>query len=106
MIKKIVFAVIILLIVGLAVAYFARNMLAEKAVEAGSEYALGVKTDLGSASLAISGGSLELNDFAVENPEGFTAKHFLELHRGSIAVDAGSVFDKQVRIDSLIIDGD
>ena len=105
MIKKIVFFVIVFLIVGLAVAYFARNMLVKKAVEAGSEYALGVKTELGSASLSIGGGSLELNRLEISNPEGFTAENFMSLRRGVFDVDAGSVLDDEVRIDSLIIEG-
>jgi len=105
MLKKIVLFVIVLLIAGLAAAYFARNMLAEKAVEAGSEYALGVKTDLGSASLGIRGGSLELNRLEISNPEGFTAKNFLSLRRGVFDVDAGSVLDDEVRVDSFVIEG-
>jgi hypothetical protein len=105
MFKKIVFSVVVLLIVGLAVAYFVRNMLVEKAVEAGSEYALGVEADLGSASLGIRGGSLELNQLAVSNPEGFTAENFLSLRRGIFDVDAGSVLDDEVRVDSFIIEG-
>jgi hypothetical protein len=105
MFKKIVFSVVVLFIVGLAVAYFVRNMLVEKAVEAGSEYALGVEADLGSASLGIRGGSLELNQLAVSNPEGFTAENFLSLRRGIFDVDAGSVLDDEVRVDSFIIEG-
>jgi len=105
MFKKIALSVVILVIVVLVVAYFVRNMLVEKAVEAGSAYALGVETNLGSASLEISGGSVELNNLAVSNPEGFTTKEFLSLRRGMFAVDAGSVLDKEVKVDSFIIEG-
>jgi uncharacterized protein involved in outer membrane biogenesis len=105
MFKKIALSVFVLLIVGLAVAYFVRNMLVRKAVEAGSTYALGVETDLGSASLEIRGGSLELKNLAVRNPKGFTAENFVSLRRGMFVVDAGSVLDKEVKVDSFIIEG-
>ncbi len=105
MIKKIVFSAIIILIVALVVAYFIRNLLVEKAVEAGSTYALGVETNLGSASLEIGGGSLELSNLAVSNPEGFTTENFLSLRRGMFGVDAGSVLEDEVVIDSFIIEG-
>lgn len=105
MFKKIVLILVVLLIVVLAVAYFVRNMLVEKAVEAGSAYALGVETNLSSASLNIGGGSLALNNLAVSNPEGFTAQNFLSLRRGVIDVDAGSVLEDEVKIDSFIIEG-
>jgi len=105
MFKKIALAVVIILVVALAAAYFIRNMLVEKAVEAGSAYALGVKTDLGSAGLEIRGGSLELNDLAVRNPEGFKADNFLTLRHGMFDVRAGSVLDDEVVVDSFIIEG-
>jgi uncharacterized protein involved in outer membrane biogenesis len=105
MFKKIALSVVFLLIVGLAVAYFIRNMLVEKAVEAATTYALGVETNLGSASLEIGGGSLELKNLAVSNPEGFMAKNFLALRRGMFDVDAGSVLDDEVVVDSFIIEG-
>ncbi len=105
MLKKIFLWVIILIIVLLTSAYFVRNLLVEKAVEAGTTYALGVETDLGSASLNIGGGSLELDDFEVDNPEGFAGKHFLTLQRGKLSVETGSVLDNMVVVDSLIIEG-
>lgn len=105
MFKKIAVFIVILVIAVPAGAYIYRNVLVEKAVEAGSTYALGVETDLGSARLAIGGGSLELNDFAVDNPTGFAADDFLTLRRGLFAVDAGSILDKEVVVDSFIIEG-
>ena len=105
MFKKIALSVVLLIIVALVAAYFVRNMLVKKAVEAGSTYALGVQTNLGSANLEISGGSLQLNNLQVRNPEGFKADDFLSVRRGMFAVQAGSVLDKEVVVDSFIIEG-
>jgi hypothetical protein len=103
--KKIVLVVILVIILAITVAYFVRNMLVEKAVEAGSTYALGVETDLGSAGLEIGGGSIELNNLNVSNPDGFQADHFLSLRHGMFSVDAGSILDDEVVVDSFIIEG-
>jgi hypothetical protein len=105
MFKKIALSVIILVIVVLAGAYFYRNSLVAKAVESGSEYALGVKTELSSAALDIGGGSLTLNNFTVDNPEGFTGNEFMSMRRGMVEVKGGSVLKNEVVVDSLIIDG-
>lgn len=105
MFKRIILWAVVLLIVVLVGAYFVRNTLVERAVEAGSTYALGVDTSLGSAALEIRGGSLGLNDLEVSNPEGFTAENFLVLRRGLLDVQAGSVLDDEVVVDSFIIEG-
>lgn len=105
MFKKLVLWVVILLVIAVAGVYFVRNLLVEKAVEAGSTYALGVETDLGSAALEIRGGSLELNNLEVGNPEGFKADNFLTLRRGILDVKAGSILDDEVVVDSFIIEG-
>lgn len=105
MLKKIVLLVVVVVTVALVATYFVRNILVEKAVETGSEHALGVPTNLGSASLEIHGGSLELSNFEVSNPEGFTADNFLSLRRGVLAVKVGSVLDDEVVVDSLVIEG-
>ncbi len=105
MFKKLLLTVAVLVIVVLAGAYFYRNMMVKKAVEAGSTYALGVKTDLSSASLEIRGGSLELDNLAVSNPEGFAPDGFLKLRRAILDVDAGSFLDKEVKVDSFVIEG-
>ena len=105
MLKKILFSILILLVVLFAVLYFARNMLAETAVEEGSAYALGVETNLGSAKVELGGGSFEMNDYQVNNPEGYESKYFFVLKRGMLDVDAGSVLDDEVKVDSLILEG-
>jgi hypothetical protein len=105
MIKKIVMVIVILIVVALAGAYLVRNALVAKAVEEGGEYALGVKTDLGSASLDLGGGSLELNNFVVANPEGFEAADFMSMNWGMLDVESGSILDDEIVIDSLVIEG-
>ncbi|MDD3731743.1 MAG: hypothetical protein PHU88_05135 [candidate division Zixibacteria bacterium] len=105
MFKKIALLAVIFLVIVLVVAYFVRNLLVEKAIEAGSTYALGVETNLHTAVLEIGSGSLGLNSLEISNPEGFTAKNFLSLKHGMFDVVAGSVLDDEVVVDSFIIEG-
>jgi uncharacterized protein involved in outer membrane biogenesis len=105
MLKKILLTILILAVVAVAGIYIIRNTLVEKAVESGSEYALGVSTNLGSASLSIGGGSLSLDDFSVSNPEGFASESFFRIESGHLDVDAGSLLDDEVRVDSLVLNG-
>ena len=102
MVKKIIAVVIVLLILGF---YFGRNYLVKAAVEESGNYALGTETSLGSANLSLTGGSLELNDYVIPNPDGFSDKKFFTLKSAYIQVDNGSLMGDEVVIESLVIDG-
>jgi uncharacterized protein involved in outer membrane biogenesis len=80
-------------------------MLIKTAVEESGNYALGVDTKLGSAGLELTGGSLDLNNYKISNPEGFENDHFLKIDYGILDVEAGSIFDDEVVVESLMIEG-
>ena len=103
--KKLILFVIIIIVVGLAGVYIGRNMLVKAAVEESGNYALGVDTKLGSAGLELSGGSLDLNNYKISNPDGFENEHFLKIDYGILDVDAGSILDDEVVVESLMIEG-
>lgn len=105
MFKKIILAVVLLVIIVFAALYIVRNQLVKAAVEKGGTYSLGVETELGSAGLDLGGGSLELNDYEIANPEGFSDNNFFTLKHAVLDVDEGSLLDKEVVVDSLVIDG-
>jgi len=105
MLKKIMLAVVILVVGTLATVYIIRDTLVERAVEEGGTYALGVETDLGSAGLELSGGSLELNNYEIRNPEGFSAENIFSIRKAMLDVNTGSLLDDEVVVDSLIIEG-
>lgn len=105
MIKKIVMWAVFIVIIALIVAYFGRNWLVERAVEAGGEYALGTKTVLGSAEVSLRGGKLDLNDLEVRNPRGFEGGDLLDIKFGHVVVDAGSIFGHEFVVDTLLLDG-
>lgn len=105
MFKKLILIVLILIVGGLAAVYFYRNMLVETAVEESGDYVLAVETNLGSANLDLSGGSLSLADYSIANPVGFEGENFLTLKKGIVAVDNGSLLDNEVVVDSIVLEG-
>ncbi len=105
MIKKLILTVLVLVVVGLTVGYLYRNSLIETAIEESGDYVLGVPTDLGSANLNLTGGSLGLSDYSISNPEGFEGEHFLYLRKGLLDVNSGSILEDEVVVDSLVLEG-
>ncbi len=105
MLKKIVMWGLFIVVIALVVAYFTRNWMVERAVEAGGEYALGTETVLGSAEVSLKGGKLDLNNLEVRNPTGFERGDLLDVKFGRVVVDAGSIFGNEIVIDTLMLDG-
>lgn len=105
MIKKIIGICLIVIVIGLGAAYLYRNSIVENSIEEATTYALKVDSDLGSADLGIWAGRLELNDYEIANPGGFQTKDLFAMKHGVVVLDAGSVFDKEIVIDTLILDG-
>src|SRR5574341_1187206 len=101
--KKLILWLFIIIVLGLVTAYFARNTIVAAAIEKGGTYALGVDTHLGSANLALSATSLEINNYEIDNPSGFDSSTFLSIGRGVLDVNSGSVFADTVDIDSLVL---
>lgn len=101
--KKFLVWLFILVILGLAAAYLGRNALVAKAIEEGGNYSLGVDTHLGSANVAVTAGSLEMNQYKVANPKGFESPDFFSIEHGVLVVNSGSVFSDTVEIDSIVL---
>ncbi|HEX2898061.1 MAG TPA: hypothetical protein VHP63_08445, partial [candidate division Zixibacteria bacterium] len=101
--KKLIVWLFVILILGLAAAYLGRNALVAKAIEEGGNYSLGVDTHLGSANVALTAGSMEMNQYKISNPEGFESPDLVSMEHGLLAVNSGSVFSDTVEIDSIIL---
>lgn len=103
--KKILIYFILILSLAFLAFYMGRNLIVEKSVEKGGEYALGVETTLASAEVGLTHGRCELNDYKIDNPEGFEQEKFLTIDKFVFDIEAGSIFDDAVVIDSFILDG-
>jgi hypothetical protein len=103
--RTIIVAIPVVVIVLLAAAFALRNHLVKAAIERGGSYALGVETRLDSAKLDFGGGRFSLRGFRVANPEGFAEPWFLEMDRGAVSIEKGSLLGDQVEIPSLRLQG-
>lgn len=94
-----------LVVLAVVLAWIYIDTLAERGVERGATYALGVGTTLDSADVGVLGGTVELKGLHVDNPEGFKADHFLELQEANLGVSLGSLMSDVVEVPSLRFTG-
>ncbi len=94
-----------LLVLAIVLAWVYVDSLAERGVERGATYALDVDTQLDSADIGITSGSVELSGLSVDNPEGFDADHFLTLSNASMSVSLNSLMEDTVEVPSLVLSG-
>lgn len=86
--KKVLLAIVILLVVAVVAGVLLVDVIARGAIGAAGTYALGTKTTVGEASIGIVSGKTAIRRLEVDNPSGFTTSvKFISL--GEIAVDAG-----------------
>lgn len=91
-------ALIVLVIIIVTGAFFYVDSIAKKAIEQGGEMALGVPTTLNDVHISIWGGEASLNELRISNPPGFTAKTFMDLGHGEVAVSLGSLLEDIVKV--------
>ncbi len=103
--KKIFAILVFLLAMAFLAFYLGRNIIVERSVEAGGDYALGVETSLASAEVGLTHGWCELNKYKIDNPEGFEQDEFLTINKFVFDIETGSIFDDAIVIDSFIVDG-
>lgn len=74
------------------------NSLGKVAVEKGSTYALGVDTKLGGLNLSLLGGSVELTEMNIANPQGFKAANIMTLGKGQVAISIPSLLSDTIEV--------
>lgn len=95
-------ALLLVLVIG---AFLLLDGIARSAIERGGSYALGVDTTLASADVGVFSGEFVLTDLKVANPPGFEEASFLELDRGELALDVGSLFGDRIEAPLLALEG-
>ncbi len=110
--KKLVRSIVrlvMVLVVGVVVGAVALSLLADHAVrvavEKASSKALDVPVDVEKVHLSIIGGTLGLQDMTVANPPGYQQEILLDLNRGDIQINTGSLLSDVVTITNIKLDG-
>jgi len=104
MLRRIVIALLLLVVVGVSVLYFYRNSIVRSVVQKQSAASLGVKTELGGANVGLFGGTLNLSDFKVASPAGYTADQMFTLGGVDLGVSYGQLREKPIRVKSIVLD--
>ena len=104
-IGKLVLILIVLLVVVIVVAVFYIDVLAKQGIERGATYATEVETTLDKADVGLISGEFTMTGLQVDNPEGFSAEHFLRMEQGKLAVGLKSLLDDEVEVSLLRLQG-
>jgi hypothetical protein len=75
------------------------------AVASAGTDALGVTTDVGAASVSMTGGRCEVRDVLVHNPAGFTEPHFLLLRRTEVRMPFLGLLGDRIEVEQLVLEG-
>jgi hypothetical protein len=102
--RRIVYAVVLLVVVAVLIVYFNLNRVVKRTVESQATTSLNLNTTLNSAHLSLFGGKLDLNELQIASPPGFSAPHMLELGDTNVAVKYGELRKDPVHIESLTLD--
>lgn len=103
-IKRIAIVVVLLIIISLLVVYFSLNSIVRSVIERQATASLGVQTTLGSAQLAIFGGSVKLNQLDVSSPPKFSAPSLFTLDDVGVNVQYGQLTSTPIHITKIVID--
>ncbi len=102
--RRILLALVVLLVIAGAVVYFYLDRIVKVAVERQSTNSLNLTTTLDSARLAILGGHVNLNDLQIASPQGFSAPKMFQLGQLGVDVEYGQLRSDPVRIKKILID--
>jgi hypothetical protein len=103
--KKLLFAVPMVLLAAIVMAFVFVDSLAKRAIERGGTYALGVETRLDSADIGVFSGEFGLAELHVANPPGFAKPDFLELDRAKLEFPLSALASERVVVPLLELDG-
>lgn len=96
-------AVIVVLIAGgFTYIYLNLDKLVESAIETAGTQALGTPVSVGSVSLDLPGGTAEIFDFTIANPEGFTQGDMVRFSELSVGLDIQNLSAESIHITNVV----
>lgn len=103
-IKRIVLAVLLLVVIAAVVLYFQLNRIVRSTIVSQSGQSLNVITTLDGANVGLFSGNVTLNEFAIGSPKGFSAPQMFSLGKVSVNVSYGELRHQPVRIADITIE--
>lgn len=105
LLKRLVFLVLLLLLIGGGVAFLMLDGIVRSAIEKGGSAATGTATTLDKADASFFKGAFGLDKFAIANPQGFRSEPFLALQSAHAQWQNGSILSDTLLIDDFALDG-
>lgn len=100
-VKWAIVAVVVLVVLGLAVFWFALDRIVRRTVETQATASLQTQTTLGAASVAPVRGKVALSDLKISSPPGYSADHIFTLGDVNVAVSYGELRQDPIRVESI-----
>lgn len=100
---KLIRNLLIVLVIGVAGLYLARNFIARKAVEIAAREMTGFPLEIGSVDIGLLGGSLEVRDLKLMNPPEFHGGTFVNLPLLKVNYDTMSMLRRSPHIKELTV---
>src|SRR5208337_2032915 len=103
-IRRILLAAVLLILIAIVLVYVSLNSIVRAEVERQASASLGVSTTLGSARLALLGGSVNLNDLQISSPPKFSSPQIFTLGGVGVTVQYGQLTGSPIHIQKILID--
>jgi len=103
-IKRILLAAVLLILIAIVLVYVSLNSIVRAEVERQASASLGVSTTLGSARLALLGGSVNLNDLQISSPPKFSSPQIFTLGGVGVTLQYGQLTGSPIHIQKILID--
>lgn len=103
LIRRIVLAVVLLVILIGLIIYFSLDHIIKTTVQSQATSSLNLTTTLGSANLSLFGGKLNLSNLQVASPKGYSAPQMLDVGSTDLAVSYGQLRSDPVHVAAITI---
>lgn len=103
-IKWIILSVIGLIVLVVVIVMLKLDGVVRYQIETQSSSSLGLATQLRSAHVSLFGGSLQLHDFEVASPKGFSADRMFQLGGAKVGVTVSKLRSDPIGVDQIVID--
>ncbi len=103
--RKLMLLLVVLIVVGVVIAWLGIDWIAKKGLEKGTSYALGVETEVDSLRLSLLKGSLKIDTLRIANPKGFTSPYLMQSGRFDLELRPGSLFSDTIEMNRFELDG-
>lgn len=104
MIKKLLVAVVVLIVLAVGAVFYYLDSLVENGIEVVGSRVLGTQVAVDSVALSPLSGSGSIAGLSIANPEDFSSDYAFELGQIDLQLNVGSLSSDTVEIQSIIID--